>query len=240
MAEFGGGGPKRIRKFYKTVSVAPAQEGHAILLDGKGAKTPARATLALPSAALAEAVAEEWRVEGEELALDAMALTRLASMAIDLGESDCGRWVDEILNYLCTDLLCYRATEPAALVERQAAAWDPLLDWAAGEFGAELTVTSGIAAVEQPAAVSGPVRARLEAMDPWHLAGLFTAVPLAGSAVIGFALAARAFPAQRLFKASRVDEHFQAERWGVDTDAAARERRLKGEFMAVDKWFELL
>lgn len=235
-----GGAPRRIRKFYKAVCVEETADGHALLLDGRAAKTPARAPLVLPNAALAEAVAEEWRVDAEALDPGAMALTRLASTAIDLSGRDRARWTDDILNYLQTDLLCYRAGEPAALVERQRAAWDPLLDWAAGELGARLAVTSGVAAITQSEAVLAPARRRLEAMDAWRIAGLAAAVPLAGSAVIGLALAARAFPAAALFDASRIDERFQAKRWGADEEAAARERCLEAAFLAVDRWFDLL
>jgi len=235
-----GGAPRRIRKFYKAVCVEETANGHALLLDGRAAKTPAGAALVLPTAALAEAVAEEWRAGSEALDREAMALTRLASTAIDLSGRDRARWTDDILNYLQTDLLCYRASEPAALVERQRAAWDPLLDWAAGELGARLAVTSGVAAIAQSDAVLASARRRIEAMDAWRIAGLAEAVPIAGSAVIGFALAVRAFLAPALFDASRLDEHFQTERWGADEEAAAGERRLEAAFLAVDRWFGLL
>jgi chaperone required for assembly of F1-ATPase len=240
MAQSSGDAPKRIRKFFKSASIEKTPDGFSLLLDGKAARTPARAAFTLPNAALAEAVAEEWRVDGETLFLAKMPLTRLASTALDLGGSDRAKWTGEIFNYLGTDLLCYRAEEPAALVARQAAAWNPLLDWAEETFGARPAVTAGVAAIEQPEEMLIAARRRLEAMDIWRLAGLFAAVPIAGSAVIGIALAARAFQAATLFAASRVDELYQAERWGRDAEAAARERFLEAEFLAADKWFGLL
>lgn len=240
MAQLSGGGPKRIRKFFKSASLEKTPDGFALLLDGKAAKTPVHAALSLPNEGLAEAVAEEWRVDSEMLFPAKMPLTRLASTAIDLGDSDCANWIGDILNYLGTDLICYRAAEPAALVERQAAAWDPLLDWAEAMLGVRPAATAGIAVIDQPQELLEAARGRLEAADKWRLAGLFAAVPIAGSAVIGLALAARAFSAGTLFEASRVDERFQAGRWGFDAEAAARERLLEAEFLAADKWFALL
>lgn len=240
MAQLGGEGPKRIRKFFKTVRVERTPDGFSLLLDGKLARTPARAPLSLPNAPLAEALAEEWRVEGESLEPAAMALTQLAFTAIDISQKERVRRNEDVVNYLYTELLCHRVDAPAALVERQSAAWDPILDWAAGAFGERFSVTTGVRAIEQPSKAIDSARREIEAMDAWRSAGLAVAVSVAGSALIGLALEARAFPADALFSASRVDEHFQTERWGVDAAAAARERRLEAAFMAVDKWFTLL
>lgn len=240
MAQLSGDAPKRIRKFYKTASVEKTPDGFALLLDGKAAKTPARASLALPNEGLAEAVADEWRVDSEMLFPAKMPLTRLASTAIDLGDSDRAKWIDEVLNYLGTDLVCYRAGEPAALVARQVAAWDPLLDWAETTLGVRPATTAGIAAIDQPQALMDAALRQLAAVDRWRLAGLFSATPIAGSAIIGFALASRAFPVETLFEASRVDERFQTDRWGIDDEAVARERILEAEFLAIDRWFALL
>lgn len=239
MAEIAGG-ERRLRRFYSAVTVEKTGDNYVVLLDHRPAKTPGRAALALPNVALAEAVAEEWRSQESEIDLAAMSLTRIAGAAIDRAASDREQWTDELLNYLETDLLCYRAKAPAALVERQAAAWDPVLDWVEEEFGARPAVTTGIRAIAQPPVLGDRVKRRIEALDNWTLAGLVSAVPVSGSAYIGLALAARRFPAAALFKASRVDEHFQAERWGFDAEAAARERRLEAAFLAADRWLALL
>ena len=119
------GASRRIKKFYSTVDIAEGGAGFSILLDGREAKTPARAALGAPNRTLAEALAEEWRGDGETVDFDAMMLTRLASTAIDLAERDRDQWTDEVLKFLASDLVCYRADEPAALMERQSAVWSP-------------------------------------------------------------------------------------------------------------------
>lgn len=240
MAQLGGEGPRRIKKFYRQASVERTTDGYEIFLDGRAAKTPGRANLALPTEALAKAVAEEWNTPSDELEPAAMLLTQLSMSVIDLAGRDRQQWANEVLNYLRSDLLCYRADEPAELVERQASAWDPLLNWARESLGAPLRVTTGIIAVEQPSETIDLTARRLDTMNDWMLAGLAGATQVSGSAVIAMALAADAFPADDLFRAARLDEHFQAERWGTDAEAAAREARLKAAFMAVGRWLRLL
>jgi chaperone required for assembly of F1-ATPase len=232
--------PRRIKKFYKVVSVEHRHGSHAILLDGKSAKTPAHAELALPTRALADAVADEWRGEGDTVDFDALALTRLAATAIDLGPRESERWIESIVAYLKSDLLCYRAGEPAALVRRQEETWAPYVAWAQNALASPLHIAVGIGHVAQPEEAIAQAEDRLAAMGVWSLIGTKSAVEIAGSAILGLALEARAFPPREIFAASRLDERYQQERWGVDDMAQHREERLEAEFHGVDRWFQLL
>ena len=96
-------------------------DGHRILLDGRPMHTPARQLLAMPTAALAEAVAGEWRAQGETIERAGMPLTRLVSTALDRMPALRGAAIDEVLGYALTDLLCYRAAEPFELAAAAAA-----------------------------------------------------------------------------------------------------------------------
>lgn len=231
---------RRVKKFYKTVSVEPRGGAFSILLDGRPAKTPARADLAAPTSALAEAIADEWRGEGDSVDFSALALTRHATTAIDLGNRERNRWIEDVVAYLKSDLVCYRANEPAALAGRQNETWSPYLAWAEQALGAALCVTAGVAPVAQAEGAVRGARERLSAMNDWALIAVKTATEITGSAVLAFALEARAFPAAEIFSASRLDERFQSERWGVDEEAAAREARLHADFLSVAKWLDLL
>jgi chaperone required for assembly of F1-ATPase len=231
---------RRIKKFYKAVSVEHRHGRHAILLDGKAAKTPAHAELALPTRALADAVADEWRGEGEMVDFDTLALTRLAATAIDLGPRESERWIENIVAYLKSDLLCYRAGEPSALVQRQEEVWSPYVAWAERALGVPLCITVGVGHVPQPDEAVARAEDRLAAMGVWSLIGTKSAADIAGSAILGLALEARAFSPEEIFAASRLDERYQQERWGVDDMAKHREGRLEAEFHAVDRWFRLL
>ena len=127
-----------MKRFYKETAVDRAANGDAtpgwrVLLDGRPMRTPAKSVLVVPTEALAEAIAEEWRgvPEGSELNVSQLALTRLAATGLDRVASKRGKVIEDTAKYGASDLLCYRATEPTTLVERQARLWQPLLDWLA-------------------------------------------------------------------------------------------------------------
>lgn len=233
--------PKRIKRFYDEVKVAPAEgaEGWRILLDGKALRTKKREPLTVDDHALALALAEEWRAQGEFLDPAATPLTHLASAAQD-NDDDGAAWKRDILDYLGSDLLCYRATAPAGLVERQAVSWDPYLSWLRSECGAALVTTSGIVAVAQPEISIEAVRRVLKDLGPLETLALRTATAILGSAVLGVALWRGDFSADDIFAASRIDETFQAEQWGADEEAAEREAAIRKDFDSAARLLSLL
>lgn len=226
-----------MKRFYQTVAV-DAQELR-VLLDGKPIKTPAGNPFILSSLALAEAVAEEWRAQVDTIKPDQMPLTRMSATQIDRVTP---RRVDmeaELVAYAGSDLLCYRAEEPAALVERQAVAWDPLLHWAAGKLGFSLAVTAGIMPIEQPAEAITAAARHVATLSNDDLTALALAVPPAGSFVIGAALVAGKMTADEVFAVSQLDETFQIELWGEDYEAADRRAALKLEFLEIERFLKL-
>lgn len=227
-----------VKRFYKTVEVLSSEQGHAISLDGKTARTPQRHALAAPSHALAEAVAEEWRRQGDTIDRRDMKLTGLLTAALD-GADDVRIWVDEVVNYLGTDLLCYLAEAPAALRERQQEVWGPYLGWFEKKYGVALLTASGIVAVAQPPEAPAVVRKALENEPAIALMGVKTATALAGSAVLALALLDGGFDPAAIFDASRLDERFQEGQWGEDAEAKARECLMEADFMKTAEFLRL-
>lgn len=231
----GGWAPRR---FWSAVSVAAEEGGFAVRLDARPLRTPGRAALLLPTRALAEAVAAEWAAQGERIEPAAMPLTRAANTAIDRVAPDPGPLLDELARFGAADLLCYRAEAPAALVRRQAAAWDPLLDWAADELGARLTVGAGIVFIPQPESSLAALRRQLAALSPFALTALSELVALSGSLVIGLAVASGR-DAAALWEVACLDERWQAELWGEDAEAAAANRLKRGAFLSAERLLRL-
>lgn len=227
MTKIGENPPALPKRFYKTASLA---DGGAVFLDGKPAKTRAGIPLRAASRKLGAAIVDEWNAQGDMIDFASMPMTRFEMTVLDRGEEDAGLWRAAALAFLCADLVCYRAPEPAELVARQAAAWDPLVEWAASE-GIALTCGSGIAYVEQPRASLGAAKTLVARASAREALALKMAAEIAGSSVIALALGRGAFEADELFEASRVDETFQAEKWGWDAEAEARARALKRDFL---------
>jgi chaperone required for assembly of F1-ATPase len=229
-----------VKRFYKEVSVAAAAEGHQVLLDGRPVRTPARRALAVPSATLAAAVADEWRAQGETLQPASMALTRLISTAIDRMPALRAAAIDEVLGYAETDLLCYRAAAPADLADRQQQLWQPWLDWLARSHGVELVVTTEMLPVPQPETALARLRSSVEPLDDWRLVGLHAVTTALGSVVLGLALFEGEIDAEQAIAASLLDEQFEIERWGREREMERRHNALRYDVEAAARFLACL
>ena len=215
--------PEPVKRFYKDVEVRDADGRHALALDGRFARTPARNRLAAASRPLMLWVAEEWARQGETLDAADMPLTRLLNAAIDGVALKMAETRAEIVRYAGSDLLCYRAEASETLAERQRKTFDPVLDWAARTLGASFALTAGVMHVDQPPEALAAVREALESFDDSAaLAALSAMTTLTGSALLAIAVARRFLTPAEAWAAANVDEDFQNELWGVDAEAATR------------------
>jgi chaperone required for assembly of F1-ATPase len=229
-----------MKRIYRTVATESTAGGHAVTLDGKRMRTPGRRELLLPTVALAAAIADEWDAQVDEIRPAAMPLTRLAATAIDRTADQRDQTITETATYAGTDLLCYRADHPSVLAERQHAAWQPLLDWAAERFASRLEVTAGIVPKRQSPATLARFTETVAAYDNFRLTGLHTATAACGSLIIALALAEGRLDAAAAFALSQLDETFQIEAWGEDTEAKQRREALAADIEATARFLSLL
>jgi chaperone required for assembly of F1-ATPase len=238
--------PERRKRFYTKAGVGEHAGGFALLLDGRLARTPAKAALVLPTLAAADAVAMEWQAEREEIDLTSMPLTRIANTAIDGVAFAMEAVVAEIVKYAETDLVCYRASGPESLVRAEAEAWDPILAFAASRLDARFICTEGIAFVEQPGAAIAAVRAKVgEVVErgpaaPFALASLSVMTTLTGSALIALALTEGAISLEEAWRAAHVDEDFEMRLWGADQEALERRAARFVEMAAAEQLWRLI
>ena len=232
-----------MKRFWDCAVAEPGEDGFTVRLDGRPMRLPGGAALRIASPALAHAVAAEWQAaggaKGGEMTFADTPLTRLAGTAQERIASETAANAAAIAAYAETDLLCYRADRPPELAERQDAAWQPWLDWAADRFGARLRATVGILHLRQDDAALARLRAAVEASGPDTLAGLGVAVPALGSLVLGLALAEGAVDAERAYAASALDELFEAERWGGDAEAEGRRARVAADVALAERFIRL-
>jgi chaperone required for assembly of F1-ATPase len=226
------------RRFYKSAHVDQDEAGFTIRLDGRAVRTPARHILAVPTRALADAIAAEWNAQAELIDPLGMPLTRLANSIID-GVVDAPAAVAaEIEKYLASDLVVYRAQGPQALVARQAQAWDPIVDWARETLAAPFVLAEGITFAPQPAAALAAARAVIP-RDPWRLGALSAITTLTGSALIALAVLAGRLSAEEAWTAAHVDEDWNVEFWGQDEVALERRAFQLAEMKAAARVLEL-
>jgi chaperone required for assembly of F1-ATPase len=229
-----------MKRFYRHAIAARVDDGFGVALDDKPLRTPAKAALVVPTRALADAIATEWRGQGEEVRVDALPLTRLASTAIDLVAPRRAEVIAETARYAGTDLVCYRAAHPPELAARQSEAWQPLIDWAILRYDAPLEVTSGIVPILQASASLRAFTLAIDAYSSLPLAALHIATATAGSLVIGLALIEGRLDADAAFAAAQLDETWEIEHWGEDPEQTGRRAAIKAELTLVARFVGLL
>jgi len=229
-----------VRRFWKEVTVEQDEAGWAVRLDGRALRTPARASLSVPNRPLADAIAEEWRSVGDEVDPRAMPLTGFANAAIDRVAPERAAFAAGLGRYAEADLACYRSEWPPELVERQQQGWDPLLAWARRRYDVDLATTSGLIHIPQPPATVDRLVHEVTALDPFRLAGLSSLVTIGGSLIAGLAVLEKAKPTEEAWAAVSLDERWQLEQWGSDTEAEKALESRRRDFLAAARFLELL
>ncbi|WP_372614942.1 ATP12 family chaperone protein [Aquicoccus sp.] len=230
----------KARRFWKEAIIAPEAEASefGILLDGRPVRSPAKAPLVLPTEKLAQAVAAEWNAQGEVIDPQTMPFTRSANAAIDKVRAQHDEVAAMIAAYGDSDLLCYRAEAPEELVARQAAAWNPMLDWIKARHDIALSPVNGVMYEPQDLDSIVKIQGITKSMNAFELTGFHDLVGLSGSFVLGLAAAERVKPAQELWALSRVDETWQCEQWGRDLEAEEASAMKERAFSHAMRFFE--
>jgi len=222
--------PQR-KRFYAGAGIGEAESGFSITLDGKPIKTPSGRLVIVPSRPIAQAIADEWNAQGEIIDPLTMPVTRLANSVVQGVIDRVDAVADDVAKYLGSDLLFYRAGHPEALVAREADHWDPILFWAADSLHAHFMLSEGIMHVQQPEQAVAAVRGSLPS-DPWSIAALHVITTLTGSALLALALFHGVIDQDQAWAAAHVEEDWNAEKWGVDEEVAARRAARLVDFKA--------
>lgn len=229
-----------MKRFYKSTGVDAVDGGFRVLLDGRSLKTPARAELLLPVQELADAVAEEWDAQTEEIEPDAMPITRLATTAVDRMPDLRDAAIREIADYAGTDLVCYRASGPDDLVRLQHEAWQPTLDWMAKRYDIAFDLTVSLVPTPQSETTLVGVRNVIVAIEDWPLVGIHGATTSLGSVVLALALWHGELAADAAADASLVDALFEIERWGEEREATRRHEALRRDIRGIARFLQHL
>ena len=228
-----------MKRFYKTVTVGEQEDGWRVLLDGRAIKTVAGRPQILPTRDMAEALAEEWADQGDEIDQAAFVLRDLADYALDVVAHERADVIRSLVAFAGTDTLCYRAEPDEPLHERQQEVWEPLLHAAEQRWDVHFERIDGIMHRPQPAATLARMEAVLAAESDAALAALNTLTSLSASLVIGLAALAPDAEAEALWDVANLEEDWQASLWGKDYEAEARRAQRLATFQAAIRFARL-
>lgn len=199
-----------MKRFYKDVSVVAQGDGWVVALDGKNIRTPGGLPLMAPTEVLAKEIAQEWNEQDTDILPDTMPLTQLLVTAIDRVERERAAIMKNMLGYLNTDLLCYRASEPPALVQREEAARDPWLQWFEGHYGARLETTTGLTALTQDNRAHNMIESEVRNLNLWAFNVLQAVTAATGSLVLALAFVIGPAEESDIMRALYVEEDYKA------------------------------
>lgn len=221
-----------MKRFYKDVTTSRTEQGWIVSLDGRPLKTQGGQPQVVPSEALVERIAAEWREQGEVIDPASFRHRDMADYALDVVSADSSEVVRKLLGYAETDTLCFRADPEDPLYRRQQEMWDPILETMEAREGVKLHRISGILHRPQTAETREKLRARLEALDPFTLTALEQTTSLSASLCIGLEALQENADAEALWNAASLEEDWQADLWGRDEEAEERRSRRKSDFLA--------
>lgn len=229
------------KRFYTSVATSSVERGgHAVLLDGRPIKTPKKSQVIVPTRKMAEALAAEWQAQGERIDPSTMPITRLVNTTLDAVTPNLSAVRADLVDFAGSDALCYRAGEPAALAERQALIWDPILDWADKTLGAKFVTQVGVIHKPQPTTTIAAIARAVDTYSAWEIAPLHVMTTITGSVVLALAVKHGAIDLDAAWAAAHVDEDWQISTWGDDDEAQHRRNRRWLEIQASTKMLETL
>jgi len=221
------------KRVYRRVHVSQSDGGYRVLLDRIPVRSLCRKDLKLVNEMLARAVASEWAEQGDEIDTSVLRLTTLAGRAIDLTDEERARIEAALIAYVETDLICYRAEQPPALVRLQCAAWDPMVAWAKKKYSCAPSVTTGILPTAPDTEVSRRYTAVIADLTAEQLVGVQEIAAITGSLIVALALLEGEIDSDQAWYAGNIDEDYNISRWGEDAEAADQRTRQRADLDAV-------
>lgn len=230
-----------MKKFYKIAEAGTAPGGYVVRLDGKPVRTPMKNPLLLPSLLLAEAIAQEWKAQGNDIQPTSMPFTQLANTMTDKTKGDDRAEMNEqLLEYGGSDLVCYLATHPTDLVRRQKQRWLPLTAWMKEKYGIGFEIVSGIKYHHQSQESLDKLQTLLENLNAADFTSVQAASATTGSVVIALALLENRISPEEAYQAACVDEIYQLATWGADAEAQKRLDTIQSELASIARFREFL
>jgi chaperone required for assembly of F1-ATPase len=199
-----------MKRFYKLVSTCKEVGGYGVLLDGKPVKTSGKKSLLAPTQGIADALMAEWAAQKDEIDPQSMPFTQILNTKIDRIPHERAAMTEILLEYLDTDLLCYRADYPPELVKMQTENWNPHLKWFLNTFECTLLTTEKLEALRQPPAAHKVVQEFIAALDDDYFTILQLVTSISGSIILALAFTAQEISPEEVLEAARIEERHKA------------------------------
>ncbi|KAI1285743.1 ATP synthase mitochondrial F1 complex assembly factor 2 [Halotydeus destructor] len=203
------------KKFYKEVSTTQNDKKYEINLDGRKLKTPTGAVLSLGHEGLAMAVANEWRTQQEHIRPTEMHLTALANTSSDNPmKNTTETLVNQLIDFLHTDTICFRTSEPEDLYNLEKDKWDPITNWFQERFDCQLPITDAIVSPGVPPETLAKLEKHLSSYSVPALYGMQFITENLKSLILCLAVTEFHVDVNEATALSRLETEYQIAKWG--------------------------
>mmetsp|Transcript_16965 Transcript_16965/g.28746 ORF Transcript_16965/g.28746 Transcript_16965/m.28746 type:complete len:212 (-) Transcript_16965:167-802(-) len=166
------------------------------------------------------AIAVEWDNQADDrmgIQPVNMPMMSIASTALDQVKLDPETTINTCLKYLPTDSSLFLTNEmDRILLEKQKLNYLPVINWLNKELDTEIRTTDlMVGQIQHPESTTAKIESLLYRMDPFTLTCLQGATMESKSLILSLAYIAGFISMEQIITASRLEEEFQLEIWGV-------------------------
>jgi len=219
-----------MKKFWDKVSIKKiSSDSFCIMLDNRILKTPLKRELVLPNLNLAQEIVKEWDQDSKNINADLMIFYGLISTSLDKIIDNKNVYINDILDYIDTDLICYRAENPKELVELQKNKWDPIILLLEKYIGTKVQVFQGVLPKKQHTTVHYRLNNLINRFDIFEISALHRITNITGSIFLSLSVLKKDISKNEMFELSFLDELWQAENWGFDEETSQKRKEISIE-----------
>jgi chaperone required for assembly of F1-ATPase len=223
-----------MKKFWKNVEIQKSTNNtFQILLDKNILKTPVQNELFFSNYNIAYEASLEWDINSDTLNADDMVFFGIYCTAIDRISSNRKLYINEIIGFVDTDLICYRAEKPIELIQLQNTKWDPILSIVKAYTDLEIDVFQGIMPGKQNIRVHNKIKKLINNFSDLEISILYRMTNITGSIFISLCVLKRSFLEEALFELCYLDELWQAKKWGFEEEASTKRNKISKELKKI-------
>jgi len=219
-----------MKKFWKTIEIQKvSSKNFHILLDKKKLKTPLKNELRLPNQIIANEILKEWNQNSDIINTEHLIFYGLLSTAIDKVHGQRDAYISDIINFIDTDLICYRADSPIDLVSSQNKHWDPIILLIEKYIDTNVNVFKGVMPSQQNLKVHHEIKKLVDELSDIQISVLHRITNIVGSVFLSLCILKKDLTKKQAYEFAFLDELWQAKNWGYEEEASIKRNKIRIE-----------
>ena len=222
-------------KFYDNVSIKNHQNEFLVFLDDNQLISPENNLVSYPSFSLIKSIADEWIVQKDSINLESMLMNKLFFTALDKVNPNLSIHIDELLNFIDFDLLCYHVKAPHDLKKIQEKKFHPIILWLSTEYRISPTINHEIISIPNKEDVKLNLRELLYSFDFIELTLLQFLINILGSIILGIAFLKGRLSENEIIKLIYLEEDWRANLSGDKENSYDEKKNILADMKLVKK-----